>query len=293
MDREKEGMLGAEPADSNAQTNRDIDSLGLFLAQAGRRRLLTAAEEVTLAKRIERGDAAARQLMIESNLRLVVSIAKDFHRRGLPLQDLIQEGTLGLTRAVEKFDWRRGHRFSTYATWWIRQAVHRAVVSQTRTIRLPLHIVERQQRLAREAGRLEAQLGRRPTTRELAEATGLTVQQIEQTRGAAHVTASLNQVVGSDGDGELADTLADTQDAEPFEHTAWLVADEVREVLRTLPKRERLVLELRFGFDGHERTLDAIASELDLTRERVRQLILGGLRRMHDALVAQKHPGGR
>ena len=280
-------MLRAEPADRDGQSSGDLDSLSLFLAQSANHRLLTAAEEVSLAKRIERGDATAKRRMIESNLRLVVSIAKDFRGRGLPLPDLIQEGTLGLTRAAEKFDWRRGHKFSTYATWLIRQSIQRAIATQAQTIRLPPHIVEREQRLSREARRLAAERGRRPTKRELAEATGLTGQQVEQTLGAAHVTASLNQAVGSDEDAELGDILADTRTAEPLEQTSVsLVAERVRRALRTLPERERLVLERRFGLEGEEQTLEGIASELELTRERVRQLILSGLRRMEHALAA-------
>jgi RNA polymerase primary sigma factor len=268
-------------------SSTDLDSLGLFLEQAASHPLLTPAEEVSLAKRIERGDAAAKRLMIESNLRLVVAVAKSFRRRDLPLLDLIQEGNLGLMRAVEKFDWRRGNRFSTYAIWWIRQSVQRAIAIQARPIRIPLHIVEREQRLLREARRLETELGRRPTDTELARATGMTARQIEETVGAARVAASLNQPAHADHDGELADVLADTQTLEPLEQAATsLVAEQIMEVLGTLPERERLVLELRFGLDGNERTLDRIATELELTRERVRQLMLSGLRRMEHALAA-------
>ena len=199
------------------------DSLQLFLADVGRHKLLTASEEVTLAKRIERGDGLAKRRMIESNLRLVVSIAKGYRGLGVPFLDLIQEGTLGLNRAVEKFDWRRGFKFSTYATWWIRQSVQRAVANHARTIRVPVHVVERQQKLSRAARRLEVELGREATREELAEATGLPIQHVEEALGAAQASVSLNQTVGADDEGE-----------------PW--------------------------------TLEAIGHELDLTRERVRQL---------------------
>ncbi|MGH3027283.1 MAG: sigma-70 family RNA polymerase sigma factor, partial [Gaiellaceae bacterium] len=185
------------------------DSLQLFLADVGRHKLLTAAEEVTLAKEIEKGNLIAKRRMIESNLRLVVSIAKGYRGLGVPFLDLIQEGTLGLNRAVEKFDWRRGFKFSTYATWWIRQSVQRAVANNARTIRVPVHVVERQQKLGRAARRLEVELGRDATREELAEATGLPVQHVEEALSAAQASVSLNQSVGSDDEGELGDLFAD------------------------------------------------------------------------------------
>ena len=249
------------------------DSLQLFLADVGKHKLLTAADEVMLAKRIERGDPTAKRRMIESNLRLVVSIAKGYRGLGVPFLDLIQEGTLGLNRAVEKFDWRRGYKFSTYATWWIRQSVQRAVANHARTIRVPVHVVERQQKLSRAARRLEVELGREATKEELAEATGLPMQHIDEALGAANASVSLNQTVGADDEGELGDLFADREAADPFDEAEESLRRQgVRRALEALPERERRILELRFGFEGEPWTLEAIGNELDLTRERVRQL---------------------
>jgi RNA polymerase primary sigma factor len=249
------------------------DSLQLFLADVGRHKLLTASEEVTLAKAIERGDPVAKRRMVESNLRLVVSIAKGYRGLGVPFLDLIQEGTLGLNRAVEKFDWRRGFKFSTYATWWIRQSVQRAVANHARTIRVPVHVVERQQKLSRAARRLEVELGREATKEELAEATGLPLQHVDEALGAAHASVSLNQTVGADDEGELGDLFADREAVDPFDEAEESLRRQgVRRALDALPERERRILELRFGFEGEPWTLEAIGHELDLTRERVRQL---------------------
>jgi RNA polymerase primary sigma factor len=249
------------------------DSLQLFLADVGKHKLLTAHEEVVLAKAIERGDGRAKRRMIESNLRLVVSIAKGYRGLGVPFLDLIQEGTLGLNRAVEKFDWRRGYKFSTYATWWIRQSVQRAVANHARTIRVPVHVVERQQKLSRAARRLEVELGREPTKLELAEATGLPIQHVDEALSAASASVSLNQTVGADDEGELGDLFADREAADPFDEAEEsLRRQNIRKALDALPERERRILELRFGFDGEPWTLEAIGHELDLTRERVRQL---------------------
>jgi RNA polymerase primary sigma factor len=257
------------------------DSLQLFLADVGRHKLLTASEEVMLAKRIEKGDPLAKRRMIESNLRLVVSIAKGYRGLGVPFLDLIQEGTLGLNRAVEKFDWRRGFKFSTYATWWIRQSVQRAVANNARTIRVPVHVVERQQKLGRAARRLEVELGRDATKEELAEATGLPIQHVDEALGAAQASVSLNQNVGADDEGELGDLFADREAADPFDEAEESLRKQgVRRALDALPERERRILELRFGFEGEPWTLEAIGHELGLTRERVRQLEAQALARL-------------
>ncbi|HET8751455.1 MAG TPA: RNA polymerase sigma factor RpoD/SigA [Gaiellaceae bacterium] len=272
-EKEKPAEPAPEAAEVSVPISGSADSLQLFLADVGRHKLLTAAEEVMLAKRIERGDVTAKRRMIESNLRLVVSIAKGYRGLGVPFLDLIQEGTLGLNRAVEKFDWRRGYKFSTYATWWIRQSVQRAVANHARTIRVPVHVVERQQKLSRAARRLEVELGREATKEELAEATGLPMQHVDEALGAANASVSLNQTVGAEDEGELGDLFADREAVDPFDEAEESLRRQgVRRALEALPERERRILELRFGFEGEPWTLEAIGNELDLTRERVRQL---------------------
>jgi RNA polymerase primary sigma factor len=250
------------------------DSLGLLMRDAGRFPLLTAAEEVELSKRVERGDAAAKERMINSNLRLVISIAKRYQGHGVPLGDLVQEGVIGLTRAVEKFDWRRDFKFSTYATWWIRQACQRAVSNQSTTIRVPTHVHERRLKLGRAAARLETKLGRQATREELAEAAGIELRHVEEALDAAEAPVSLNQSLGDGADGgELGDLFGDPTSGDPAEEAADSIRRlEVRKALQKLPERQRRVLELRFGFDGEATSLEAIGKELGLTRERVRQL---------------------
>jgi RNA polymerase primary sigma factor len=250
-----------------------IDGLTLFMNRAGRYQLLTAAEEVALAKRVERGDLAAKERMINCNLRLVISIAKRYQGHDLSLLDLIQEGVIGLNRAVEKFDWRRGYKFSTYATWWIRQACQRAVSNQGATIRVPVHIHERRVKIGRAANQLRTKLGREPTHDELAEATGLELRYVTEALAVAEATASLNQTIGSSEDGELGDLFGDPTAADPSEEAADAFQRQaVRRALESLPERERRILELRFGFEGEAETLEAIGKTLGLNRERVRQL---------------------
>jgi len=257
------------------------DSLDLFLRDASRRPLLTAAQEVKLTKLVERGDAGARQTMIESNLRLVVSIAKNYRHQGLPFLDLIQEGALGLNRAVDKFDWRQGYKFSTYAHWWIRQAVSRSIADQAKTIRIPTHIGERQQKLAYAARTLAPALGREPSLVELAEATGLPLGHVRQALDCAEASSSLNQAVTPDGETELADFLADPASADPVEEAERsLLRQTVRRRLERLPDRERLIVERRFGLQCEPQSLETVASELGLTRERVRQLQVQALKRL-------------
>ncbi len=261
------------------------DSLTLFMNAAGRYQLLTAADEVALAKRIERGDKAAKELMINSNLRLVVSIAKRYQGRDLPLGDLIQEGVIGLNRAVEKFDWRRGFKFSTYATWWIRQACQRAIANQSTTIRVPVHVNERRLKLARTANQLQAKLGRDATREELAEAAGLSLQHVDEALDAADAPVSLNASVGSDGDAELGDLFSDPTAADPAEDAAEsLKRQTVQKALARLPERQRRIVELRYGFGGETTSLEAIGKELGITRERVRQLERDALDRLEHEL---------
>ena len=276
--REVEILAPAEPEPARvehepAPVSGSTDSLTLLMQSVGRYPLLTAAEEVALAKRIERGDREAKERMINSNLRLVISIAKRYQNKNLPLLDLFQEGVIGLNRAVEKFDWRRGYKFSTYATWWIRQACQRAVSGQSATIRVPTHVHERRVKLGGAASRLEATLGREPTREELAEATGLSLRHVDEALDIAEAPVSLNRAIGSEEDGELGDLFADDQASDPAAEAAdSLRRQEVRRAVSELPERERRILELRFGFDTEPASLEQIGKELGITRERVRQL---------------------
>ena len=262
------------------------ESLQIFLNGIGQYPLLTASEEVALAKRVERGDLAAKERMVNCNLRLVVSIAKRYRGHDLPLLDLIQDGVIGLNRAVEKFDYRKGFKFSTYATWWIRQACQRAVANQGVTIRVPVHVVERRHKLRRARQRFEAKHGRAPTIEELAEITELQLKHVREALEAVEASVSLNQTIG-EGDGELADLHADRTAEDPLDVVEVThEQDRVRTAVSLLPERERRVIELRFGFsDKHDGlSLDHIGRELGLTRERIRQLEASGLSRLKQLL---------
>jgi RNA polymerase primary sigma factor len=258
------------------------DALQMFLNEAGRYALLTAEQEVELAKRIERGDKEAKDLMINSNLRLVVSIAKKYQGHGLSLLDLIQEGIIGLIRAVEKFDWRKGFKFSTYATWWIRQAVQRGVANKSRTIRIPVHIVERETKIARAERALTAKLERPPTEEEIAKAAKLPLKQVRDVRQAARAVTSLDKPIGSEGDTSFGELFGDESSRVDEEVHISLAEEALRNAVRSLPDREQQVVKLRYGLDGDQdpKSLEEIGRRLGLTRERVRQIEANALERL-------------
>ncbi len=266
-----------------------LDSLRLYLRSIGRVPLLSAEEEVALAKRIERGDIAAKQHMVEANLRLVVSIAKGYVGRGLTLLDLIQEGSLGLIRAVEKFDYRRGYKFSTYATWWIRQAVTRSLADKGRTIRIPVHMVERLNKLAYAERRLIQQLGRDPLPGELASELECSVREVRDIIRIAQQPISLEKPVGEEDDSALADFVEDVSAASPFEIASEALRREnVSRVLASLPRREREVIEMRYGIvGGRSRTLEEVGRAFNITRERVRQIENRTLKKLQTMPEAQ------
>jgi RNA polymerase primary sigma factor len=265
-----------------------IDALQLFLKEIGKVDLLTAAEEVALAKRIKRGDHRAKQMMVEANLRLVVSIAKRYRNRGLPFLDLIQEGTIGLARAAEKFDHRKGFKFSTYATWWIRQAVARALADKARTIRMPVHVVEKLNKIVRAERNLRAEKGREPSSAEIALVLDLALEEVEQIRKTAQVPVSLSQPVGDEADSELADFLSDATLPPPDESVELaLRSNALRRVLATLPTRDRRVLELRYGLNGeHPQTLDEVGRTFNVTRERIRQIEVRTVKKLSNLAAA-------
>src|SRR2546429_1264479 len=278
-----------EPA---AEEPREVssDALQLFLKDIGKVGLLTAAQEVELAKRIERGDPGAKQEMVEANLLLVVSIAKRYRNQGLPFLDLIQEGTIGLVRAAEKFDWRKGYKFSTYATWWIRQAVARALADKARTIRMPVHVVEKLNKIMRTERKLRAERGREPTNEEIARDLELTIEEVESIRRTSQTPVSLEKPVGDEEGSEFGQFLEDESTPLPDEaaDTAFR-AEALAKCLGMLSYRERRVLELRYGLNGEQpRTLDEVGPAFQVPRERIRQIENQGLKKLRALAESQK-----
>ncbi len=267
-----------------------LDSLRLYLRSIGRVDLLTADEEVTLAKRIERGDMIAKQQMIEANLRLVVSIAKGYLGRGLSFLDLIQEGSLGLIRAVEKFDYRRGYKFSTYATWWIRQAVTRAIADKARTIRIPVHMVEKLNKVVHVERQLVQEFGREPTPDEIAAELEWTGREVKDILRIAQLPVSLEKPIGEEEDSELGDFVEDETAESPFERASEnLRRENVKRALEALPSREREVIEMRYGLTGHKaRTLEEVGRAFGVTRERIRQIENNTLKKLEGLPEAQR-----
>ena len=267
-----------------------LDSLRLYLRSIGRVDLLTADEEVTLAKRIERGDMLAKQQMIEANLRLVVSIAKGYLGRGLSFLDLIQEGSLGLIRAVEKFDYRRGYKFSTYATWWIRQAVTRAIADKARTIRIPVHMVEKLNKVVHVERQLVQEFGREPTPDEIAAELEWTAREVKDILRIAQLPVSLEKPIGEEEDSELGDFVEDETAESPFELASEnLRRENVKRALEALPSREREVIEMRYGLTGHKaRTLEEVGRAFGVTRERIRQIENNTLKKLEGLPEAQR-----
>ncbi len=261
------------PAGSDAQgRGTTVDALDLFLAELARYPLLTPREEVSLGKRIERGDKGAKDRMINSNLRLVVSIARKYSTHQVPLLDVIQEGILGLIRATEKFDWRRGYRFSTYAVWWIREAIDRGVANRTRMIRMPIYMVERERKVRHVERALTAELGREPSESEIAESARLPIEQIREVREGARTVASLDIPVGENQEQSLGDLLV-CEELEPGEEVEAAMREEsLRCAIRKLPEPERLVVMLRYGIGSDPRTIEQVMDVLDISRDRVRRL---------------------
>jgi RNA polymerase primary sigma factor len=287
--REEAANGAAKKAELDLTVEPSLDSLRLYLRSIGQVELLTAAQEVELAKRIERGDMLAKRQMVEANLRLVVSIAKGYLGRGLSFLDLIQEGSLGLIRAVEKFDYRRGYKFSTYATWWIRQAVTRAIADKARTIRIPVHMVEKLNRVAHVERQLVQSLGREPEPAEIAAELRWPLAEVRDILRVAQLPVSLEKPVGDEDESELGDFVADDEVAEPFEEASeHLQREGVRKALDALPERERQVIELRYGLSGLEPlTLEEVGRTFGVTRERIRQIETNTLKKLRALPEAQ------
>jgi RNA polymerase primary sigma factor len=279
---------GKAPVD--LKPDGSTDALQLFFKDVGKVRLLSAPEEVDLAKRIWRGDLDAKQKMVESNLRLVVSIAKNYRNQGLPFLDLIQEGSIGLMRAAEKFDYRKGFKFSTYATWWIRQAIARALADKARTIRIPVHVVEKLNKIGRAERKLLTALGREPTAEEIAELSGIEPDEVDSIKRSTQAPISLEKPIGDEQESELGQFIADEQAESPYQRVVEISTKQaLREALESLGYRERRVLELRYGLDGeHPRTLEEVGRTFNVTRERIRQIENQSLTKLQNLRAAQQ-----
>jgi len=287
----KAHQTNQDPLDEVEATgvDRSIDSVQLFMRDIGKTPLLTAAQETVLAKRIERGDQTANEEMVAANLRLVVSIAKRYRNQGLPFMDLVQEGTIGLMRATQKFDWRKGFKFSTYATWWIRQAVSRALADKARTIRMPVHIVEKLTKITGTEHRLRAESGRQPSSDEIAFELDMTAEEVESIRGMAQMPISLETPVGDEGGMEFGQFIEDEHTASPDNAVGEMLRLEtLARCLETLVYRERRVLELRFGLNGEQpHTLEEVGLVFEVTRERIRQIEMTVLKKLRSLIESQ------
>jgi len=288
--REKDAPEGARKPEIDLTVEPSLDSLRLYLRSIGKVQLLTADREVELARRIERGDLVAKQEMVEANLRLVVSIAKGYLGRGLSFLDLIQEGSLGLIRAVEKFDYRRGYKFSTYATWWIRQAITRAIADQARTIRIPVHMVETINKLIRIQRQLLQDLGREPTPEEIGKEMEFSPEKVREILKVSQEPVSLETPIGEEEDSHLGDFIEDSDAVVPVDAASFiLLQEQLDSVLHTLSEREKKVIQLRFGLtDGHPRTLEEVGREFGVTRERIRQIESKTLSKLRHPSRSQK-----
>jgi RNA polymerase primary sigma factor len=290
--KEAKAPVQAEPTQPVEAAVTNGDSLQLYLREIGQVKLLTPAEEIVLAKRIKRGDKAAREHMIKANLRLVVKIARDYENLGLPLLDLINEGNIGLMKGVERFDPKKGAKLSTYASWWIKQAIKRALANQSKTIRLPVHVVDKVAHIRRAELRLREVLDREPTDEEVASELGLDAKRVRRYRQASRAPVSLDAPIGDDENDRVSEVVADPNAALPSEQLVYESDNElVKEILATLPEREREILAMRFGLvDGKERTLEEVGERFGVTRERIRQIQEQALKTIRKAMEKRDQP---
>jgi len=289
---EPKAPVQPEPAQPTETIVTNGDSLQLYLREIGQVKLLTPAEEITLAKRIKRGDKSAREHMIKANLRLVVKIARDYENLGLPLLDLINEGNIGLMKGVERFDPKKGAKLSTYASWWIKQAIKRALANQSKTIRLPVHVVDKVAHIRRAEMRLREVLDREPTDEEVASELGLDAKRVRRYRQASRAPVSLDAPLGDDENDRVSEVVADPNAALPSEQLVYESDNAlVQEILATLPEREREILAMRFGLnDGKERTLEEVGERFGVTRERIRQIQEQALKTIRKTMEKRDQP---